>query len=69
MATKKQTKSKAGKPKTQGKKGCVKLSLKNLHLKKSSKKKGVNLNMRPRNYAAVIKVFGVGGVEPTLLTE
>ena len=31
--------------------------------KKNSKKKekGVNLNMRPRNYSAVIKVVGVGG--------
>ena len=30
---------------------------------KNSKKKekGVNLNMRPRNYSAVIKVVGVGG--------
>jgi len=30
---------------------------------KSNKKKekGVNLNMRPRNYSAVIKVVGVGG--------
>ena len=25
------------------------------------KEKGVNLNMRPRNYSAVIKVVGVGG--------
>ena len=28
---------------------------------KKSKQKGVNLNMRPRNYTAVIKVVGVGG--------
>ena len=30
---------------------------------KNTKKneKGVNLNMRPRNYSAVIKVVGVGG--------
>ena len=29
--------------------------------KKTTKQKGVNLNMRPRNYTAVIKVVGVGG--------
>ena len=29
--------------------------------KKNSKQKGVNLNMRPKNYTAVIKVMGVGG--------
>ena len=28
---------------------------------KKTKQKGVNLNMRPRNYTAVIKVVGVGG--------
>ena len=28
---------------------------------KKKKEKGVNLNMRPRNYSAVIKVVGVGG--------
>ena len=28
---------------------------------KKSKQKGVNLNLRPRNYTAVIKVVGVGG--------
>ena len=30
--------------------------------KKNTKQKGVNLNMRPKNYTAVIKVMGVGGV-------
>ena len=29
--------------------------------KRTTKEKGVNLNMRPRNYTAVIKVVGVGG--------
>ena len=29
--------------------------------KKNTKQKGVNLNMRPKNYTAVIKVMGVGG--------
>ena len=29
--------------------------------KNKTKEKGVNLNMRPRNYSAVIKVVGVGG--------
>ena len=29
--------------------------------KRNTKEKGVNLNMRPRNYTAVIKVVGVGG--------
>ena len=29
--------------------------------KSKTKEKGVNLNMRPRNYSAVIKVVGVGG--------
>ena len=29
--------------------------------RKQKKEKGVNLNMRPRNYTAVIKVVGVGG--------
>ena len=29
--------------------------------KNNSKQKGVNLNMRPKNYTAVIKVMGVGG--------
>ena len=28
---------------------------------KNLKQKGVSLNMRPRNYTAVIKVVGVGG--------
>ena len=28
---------------------------------KKVNQKGVNLNMRPRNYTAVIKVVGVGG--------
>ena len=27
--------------------------------KKESKQKGVNLNMRPKNYTAVIKVMGL----------
>jgi cell division protein FtsZ len=34
---------------------------KRMATKKTTKQKGVNLNMRPRNYTAVIKVVGVGG--------
>ena len=65
MATKKTTKktTKSDPKKTRGSKS----SKKKPNLKKTSssrknvKQKGVNLNMRPRNYAAVIKVVGVGG--------
>ena len=35
---------------------------------KKNKEKGVNLNMRPRNYSAVIKVVGVGGGEASKLS-
>ena len=61
MANKKQTKSKpkakAAKPKP---KKTVAKSKKTVS-RKNNKQRGVNLNMRPRNYAAVIKVIGVGG--------
>ena len=61
MANKKQTKSKpkakAAKPKP---KKTVAKSKKAVS-RKNNKQRGVNLNMRPRNYAAVIKVIGVGG--------
>ena len=57
MATKKQTKSKPRASKTTSKKTANKKKV----VKKNTKQKGVNLNMRPRNYAAVIKVVGVGG--------
>ena len=61
MATKKQTKSKPRASKATSKKVTKKSSTKKKVVKKNTKQKGVNLNMRPRNYAAVIKVVGVGG--------
>ena len=61
MATKKQTKSKARATKPKAKKTAATTKSKKTAVKRSSKQTGVNLNMRPRNYAAVIKVVGVGG--------
>ena len=61
MATKKQTKSKpkAKATKPQARKTASKS--KKAVSRTNNKQRGVNLNMRPRNYAAVIKVIGVGG--------
>ena len=61
MANKKQTKSKpkAKATKPQARKTASKS--KKAVSRTNNKQRGVNLNMRPRNYAAVIKVIGVGG--------
>ena len=61
MANKKQTKSKPKAKATKPKARKTASKSKKAVSRKNNKQRGVNLNMRPRNYAAVIKVIGVGG--------
>ncbi len=61
MANKKQTKSKPKAKATKPKARKTASKSKKAVSRTNNKQRGVNLNMRPRNYAAVIKVIGVGG--------
>ena len=61
MANKKQTKSKSKAKATKPKARKTASKSKKAVSRTNNKQRGVNLNMRPRNYAAVIKVIGVGG--------
>ena len=61
MANKKQIKSKPKAKATKPKAKKTASKSKKPVSRSSKKQRGVNLNMRPRNYAAVIKVIGVGG--------
>ena len=61
MANKKQTKAKPKAKATKTKARKTASKSKKAVSRTNNKQRGVNLNMRPRNYAAVIKVIGVGG--------
>ena len=61
MANKKQTKSKPKAKATKPKARKTASKSKKAVSRTNNKQRGVNLNMRPRNYTAVIKVVGVGG--------
>ena len=61
MANKKQTKAKPKAKVTKPKARKTASKSKKAVSRTNNKQRGVNLNMRPRNYAAVIKVIGVGG--------
>ena len=61
MANKKQTKAKPKAKATKPKARKTASKSKKAVSRTNNKQRGVNLNMRPRNYAAVIKVIGVGG--------
>ena len=61
MSNKKQSKAKPKAKATKPKARKTASKSKKAVSRTNNKQRGVNLNMRPRNYAAVIKVIGVGG--------